>query len=1429
MDTDQRQQNNMQINAFTGGMNTDTQINSVGNTQYVFGQNIRITNNTLLATLMDANSTEGCVTPINVGEDVTIIKHGNISNISEILAVSTIENVGAIIVKHTDNKWSVLRATFDEINNTLDIVKLFTSSKTTDKHRFSVVLNKELANRIKLYIADGLHPLMTVILDYVDDDNRTAEDYYNNLNSIGSNYDNEDLLCSHRIFPDTPIKIVRKITGTLTTQQVQYAYRFYMKNSICSSLSPLTKKIQVVNSNKHKEEGVAQDTSTSIGFQLKIDVNNAVYSIFDYVQVYRLSYIKPGDNAKINLIYDAKINKQGVIINDSGLPSLQELTIDEFSSLDGQTLIPQLLQQSQSYLFEANVDDQSELILSSESFDTRSYSCDHNGNYKLYKDSYDKTGKQYTDYSNIDNEYDVNKSSDINSDIASISYLYNKSKNIGGNGINVDWELIVGQVPLHYDYTLIGDDYPNIDDLPTFDPKMGTFGYNNQASKDASFDQVIKQIGLEEHVNLSYDDVFTSSLMRSLRRDEVYRYGIVFYDKYGRRTQAQWIADIRTPKIKDCPIVESVTTSSGKKVLCARPLGIRFTVKKPQIEGIDVVGYEIVKCEKKDSYSRILSQYALATPVRQQRGDDEKDESVTVAYSPYYPTGFLTSVPLTIHPGYGDVERGAYGPAQSNIDSNLYQLFNPEIQISRSDELTRILNNNCVMHSVSYAYNDTLDSLNDALHDPSSYVYLDNPNKGSAPYWHDYFGTTNNKGRAFAFTEGVGLVLQRPYLKFDKNSKNESSYVFKNYNFDSLNAGDTKTITLNAASDVKQPTWENGFSDHQFGGNEDYHVISAIKQYKSYLTGMNDITYNNWASCGMYDLRVSSDETQSGVDNTWDGYSSRVRVFTSANETLSGNDNSYGTMKNVGYRRGWIGPGPQCLIAKFSDNIYKVSGGKSHSVETLSMDITALGTRIINIVHTAQQFAGHTANERQYDIYYGFGNYCKFTGSVTSSYVFDGDIYIIPAEIVSLFKAYDFNSVADTLFSTQVIYYVPMESKINTFFDYGMNYRNTQGRNLQLEPGDIEGVSSQERPLHQYNMIYSDNTTSNNIFNAQSSFKSQQDLPQRIVYSGNKINGELIDSWHTFKAVDFIDTDTRYGDITYLLTYRDILYYWQTNAFGKLSVNERSLIKDENSNTIQLGQGGVLQRTDYIDTNYGMRYEDFSAVSANGAIYWIDIINKAIVCFTGDRVGNLSESLNVQNYINENISYNIPNIDYDLQNNELLCQCLTKGNQIVFSLKLGVATSIYTRDYHRIINYKNILLSLDNTCSNSTRYNYIGEHSTSRYLTPLDVSVVINSDPSTTKVFDNQKIVVMKKKRNTEFNKQYSFTTDIYDKFTTTMKDANITDREGNLLYAIPRYDNSNYGNRIRGQWMRMDIVDNDPKYDFAISHILTKFRQSHI
>jgi len=122
---------------------------------------------------------------------------------------------------------------------------------------------------------------------------------------------------------------------------------------------------------------------------------------------------------------------------------------------------------------------------------------------------------------------------------------------------------------------------------------------------------------------------------------------------------------------------------------------------------------------------------------------------------------------------------------------------------------------------------------------------------------------------------------------------------------------------------------------------------------------------------------------------------------------------------------------------------------------------------------------------------------------------------------------------------------------------------------------------------------------------------------------------------------------------------------------------------------------------DYLSTKYGIRKYDYCATSTEDALYWIDVLNKAILICRQNQVANYGEQLNVQNIINKYIYKDdisiIPRIHYDIQTNELLCQCLKDEEgekQLVFNTKYNIATSLYTRRYSDIILFNNVLVSL---------------------------------------------------------------------------------------------------------------------------------------
>ena len=88
--------------------------------------------------------------------------------------------------------------------------------------------------------------------------------------------------------------------------------------------------------------------------------------------------------------------------------------------------------------------------------------------------------------------------------------------------------------------------------------------------------------------------------------------------------------------------------------------------------------------------------------------------------------------------------------------------------------------------------------------------------------------------------------------------------------------------------------------------------------------------------------------------------------------------------------------------------------------------------------------------------------------------------------------------------------------------------------------------------------------------------------------------------------------------------------------------------------------------------------------------------------------------MNVQNIINKSISEYIPLINYDVQNDELLCQMLytydsdysnstekiQSKKQLIFNTKYNIATSIYNRLYESSIILNNKLFGINNIIEN---------------------------------------------------------------------------------------------------------------------------------
>ena len=156
-------ENNSYINSFYGGMNSDSSIAQMKNSQYEESRNVRITTFSNKA----GSNQSGTIVPINGLRKAYTIQ---IDGKAKILATTAIRDYG-VIVYSNDGKWHICRFK-NSIGGRFDNDREFNEIKESDIkilgnfpvkdtgwqniEKLSITQRYEDENIIKLYIADGL-------------------------------------------------------------------------------------------------------------------------------------------------------------------------------------------------------------------------------------------------------------------------------------------------------------------------------------------------------------------------------------------------------------------------------------------------------------------------------------------------------------------------------------------------------------------------------------------------------------------------------------------------------------------------------------------------------------------------------------------------------------------------------------------------------------------------------------------------------------------------------------------------------------------------------------------------------------------------------------------------------------------------------------------------------------------------------------------------------------------------------------------------------------------------------------------------------------------------------------------------------------------------------------------------------------------------
>lgn len=667
--------------------------------------------------------------------------------------------------------------------------------------------------------------------------------------------------------------------------------------------------------------------------------------------------------------------------------------------------------------------------------------------------------------------------------------------------------------------------------------------------------------------------------------------------------------------------------------------------------------------------------------------------------------------------------------------------------------------------------------------------------------------------------------------------------------FDKIQLSNPLLYKISDTKKASELQWNNFIIAEQGEDKTNYSY-----SYTNYLDGIGSNSYCNFVCGPTYNNTPQIDGTKdmNSMNNDING------VFESATESL---DNFM------------FGLGGRCLLISLSDednNIFKTIGtdtilnytngytkytskdlinvGQEYNGKNLKDENDSqfdffknsiLSTYLCNVRKDSVPYGSPTHVNRSNDNYYSYGDVFKSENNIAN--IFDGDCVIMPMEYISQHKTYP--QCAAKFPTSCIIYAIPVETTIllgyTNGFEYSKNYSNTGITNIQIEPSDVNNIYIQTDPLYKYNTVYSSNPTSTTYVALNDDDNSLDEVDYRCYHSNQKLNNENIDSWTVFNPANYLDVDTRYGQITNMRAFMSKLFFWQENAFGVFSVNERAQISEENGQTLTLGTSGILSRHDYLDRTSGMRKNQYNDTQSFAALYWYDNDNKELKQYS-NQIIPLNKQYGTKSLISKKANNN-PKLFFDNKYQELVSNVLENAS-LAYNERNQIFTSVYTVLYDDSIKFDNgvYLILTENDKLKIGQWNVNDEdkpHDMNKQVLTTKLEYCVNPVITATKVFDNQEIITANRLYSDkslsadyfENKHEYSWITDLYHVSTNNLQ---TTCREGNYRYAIPRAKNQNneeceYGNRIRGKYMVCRIEDFANDQDASLSYIITKYRGS--
>lgn len=1106
--------------------------------------------------------------------------------------------------------------------------------------------------------------------------------------------------------------------GIHTAGMIQYAYNLIKQNGSQSAISPISELYPL-----NKTLGGAK-VNEYVGKILTVTIDS-VDTKYDIIRLYAIKYTSYNEAPSINIIAEESIGGNTSFSYSDDGRVIRAVSADQFLFLGGTAIIPNTITSKYNRLIIGNIKEEY-FNVSTEDFDTRAYRFPENSNTTIIK----------------------NKSE--------MSY------------IDIIWDgvKIVGSLS----GDLVTTDHDCVNEL--YDPSiLGQYNFKrNSTTTGASGTNIDIEI-----VHRTVDQI--KEPRNVLKSNEIYRFGIEFYNKRGQTTEPKWICDLKIPQ-------GNLNNDYNTLLVSLR--------NASELAALGVVGWRVLRVERTDADKTILCQGIVNPSVYQNYKDTENSAAnLTVAKGQLYANQGWTKLP-------------------SPFMRNVTDLMNP-IGTNTYPRINKTLHGNplCLpvvpSNTSEWPYPEFLKkSYNDSTHntyEESRLFQLYSPEI-------TFLNT--------AFSENLQY---RPVGKLEntlancgvwcKQTSTESSYEQEVVEGELQNeVRATNTISLYASAKLRgaagkaEPN-QNGLLGPAGGSTKRMNQYQYWRKYVS-----KPFTQQ------IFKNTISGTPTIVGKGESSKVYSTNTLSNVSDKYKFSNHLYSLVTDNNPGD------------ADRTDDPIISVNsiGGSCvnivDSVETPLETVLAIHgisdnntTGLIEIYRSiSNQYGGNTFEARSRNSYLRIGRYQPL--AVTSNQIDKaGDVFA---------NVYRFERVIPN--TTQIINYkyvslteiveFPVETTIDLInrSDYSVD-----GWDAYFQPTYDE--------YHNYNRVYSQQPIFNRTTANPFTFQERKVFDNRINATKVKTSGEIVDSWTDVLVNEEIYVDGKYGSITEVIQNNDIVYCIQEQAVSILEIQPRVQTVATDGTSIELGRGAVLYNYKYLNTNSGSVNQQGVFQSQN-SVYYIDVTNKSINRIIGTEVVGLSDLHGLHSFMYSNLDYNT------LKYSNLVTGCFdqitndayftTPGFTIAFNEQTNAFTSRYSFKPQRYVYSSYGLFSTSN--SNGMWKHNVGSYGTYYGTTyPCYITLISAPEPDVDCVFNN-----------IEFKSEmYSDGLDVFNKTIDSIEcwneyinsgvvaltvGANIKRKFRDWNLFIPR-SSTNKLQRMRGQWLYIKLGFNNSGNDKLILH----------